>query len=235
MDAQTLRAKIDADDGLSGIATQVDMDSLSTSNDPAHGPPHLLRVALWTLRLGEGRIDSREGIAAALLHDFINIPKDDPRRNQASALSAEAARPLLAVGGFTPEAIDRIAAAIRDHSFSRGATPKGPLGCALQDADRLEALGAIGLMRCVATGQKMGSGFFHPDDPWAERRELNDRAYSVDHLFTKLFSLSDTMCTEPGRREAVRRTRFLHAFITSLGDELGYPKPNQTKHSTDVP
>src|SRR5690606_30561874 len=115
-------------------------------------------------------------IAAALLHDIVNVPKDSPLRAQASELCAtEAARMLAEISrslsaawpaahpfpatvaggpgpdphsapriegglGFTPHVIADIAQAIRDHSFSRGATPESALGRALQDADRLEAV-----------------------------------------------------------------------------------------------
>jgi uncharacterized protein len=127
--------------------------------------------------------------------------------------------------GLPPAAGARIAAAIRDHGFSRGAVPEGPLGDALQDADRLEALGAIGLLRCVSTGVRMGGAWFDPDDPWARGRTLDESRYSVDHFFTKLLGLPETMRTGAGRAEAVRRAGFLRAFLGALGDELGHGAP----------
>ncbi|MDP6945175.1 MAG: HD domain-containing protein, partial [Myxococcota bacterium] len=138
--ADLLRA-IDSDEGLSRILT---LARATLDDDPGHNLDHALRVALWTLRLGGEEIDRREGIAAALLHDLVNLPKDAPDRHLASERSAEAALPHLARAGFDATSRGRIHDAIRDHSFSRGARPSGPLGCALQDADRLEALGAIG-------------------------------------------------------------------------------------------
>ena len=68
----------------------------SQDGDPGHDLEHCLRVAGWTLRCGEGRVDPREAIAAALLHDAVNVPKNDPRRAEASVLSAEKARSILA-------------------------------------------------------------------------------------------------------------------------------------------
>lgn len=198
-------------------------DAELATPDPSHDTAHLLRVALWTLRLGADHVNPREAVAAALLHDAVHVPKDSPDRARASELAADFARERLAALGFAPDAVVRIAAAVRDHSFSRGAVPEDALGCALQDADRLEALGAIGWLRCISTGVRMRAEWFHPDDPWAASRALDDRRYSVDHLFTKLLGLPATMRTAAGHAEAERRAALLRAFADQLGEELGAP------------
>lgn len=193
--------------------------------DLTHDTAHLRRVALWTLRLGGSAVDSREAVAAALLHDAVNPPKDSPERRFASERSAELARVRLPELGFSAEAVDRISDAVRDHSFSRGAVPQTALGCALQDADRLEALGAIGLLRCVSTGVRMGGAWFDGQDPWAQHRPLDDAAFSLDHFATKLLKLPATMRTDAGRAEAEQRAAFLWAFMVQLGHELGQAPP----------
>ena len=214
-----LLAYISSDPALSSLLELVSADD----GDASHDLGHLLRVALWTARIGGGAVDPREAVAAALLHDYVNVPKSSPDRARASELCAEAARPLLAGAGFDDAAVVRMTDAIRDHSFSRGAVPTEHLGMALQDADRLEALGAIGIARTFATGQRMGSKFFHPEDPFAVERELDDRSFAVDHFYAKLLGLSETMLTHAGRAEARRRTAVLSAFLDALGDELGIP------------
>ena len=221
-----LEARIAADPALAVLLDESRArDAAAALPDPTHDTAHALRVAHWTLRLGGTEADAREAIAAALLHDAVNPPKDSPERSLASARSAEAARERLAALGFTADSVERICVAIRDHSFSRGAVPATPLGRALQDADRLEALGAIGLLRCISTGVRMGGAWFHTDDPWAEARPLDDASYSVDHFFTKLLTLPATMRTEAGRAEADRRVAFLREFLAHLGVELGRPAP----------
>jgi uncharacterized protein len=195
--------------------------------DPTHDAAHLLRVAAWTLRLGGAAVDFREAVAAALLHDAVHVPKDSPERARASELAAAHAVERLAALGFSPDAVTRVAEAVRDHSFSRGAVPQGPLGCALQDADRLEALGAIGLLRTISTGVRMGAEWFHPEDPFARGRALDDRRYSVDHFHAKLLGLPATMRTEAGRAEAERRVALLRGFLDALADELGGPGPGR--------
>jgi uncharacterized protein len=222
MTTPELLATIEADAALASLLAEARArDAALEVADPAHDAAHALRVALWTLRLGGGSVDAREAVAAALLHDAVSVPKNSPQRGQASALAADFARGRLAALGFSPGAIERIACAIRDHSFSRGALPEGPLGEALQDADRLEALGAIGLLRCVSTGVRMGGAWFDADDPWATSRPLDDVRYSVDHFFTKLLGLPETMRTAAGRAEAEHRAAFLRDFLSRLGEELG--------------
>ena len=193
--------------------------------DAAHDVGHLLRVGDWTLRIlreeKDGQpLDERVAIAAALLHDIVNVPKTDAARSGASGRSASVASEILSRYRFGADEIALIAAAIRDHSYTRGKTPESALGRALQDADRLEALGAIGICRCIATGVRFGAAFFDAADPWANNRALDDTRFSVDHFFTKLLRLPSTLLTPTGRAEAFRRVEQMHAFLGELGSEL---------------
>jgi len=221
-----LETSIAEDASLRAIRAEIERRAREAADgDAAHDLGHLLRVALWTMRLGEADgVDPRLAIAAALLHDVVNVPKSSPDRTRASAMCAEVARELLPRHGFTPDEVELVSGAVLDHSYSRGATPRTPLGCALQDADRLEALGAIGLMRCISTGSRMSSRYFDDADPFAEARPLDDVRYSIDHFYTKLLGLPATMRTEAGRREAERRAAFLRAFLSELAHELGRPQ-----------
>jgi len=219
-----LLQRIHADPALTALLAEARARD-GAAPDPTHDTGHALRVALGTIRLGGSAVDAREAIAAALLHDAVNPPKDSPERALASERSAALAQATLPAHGFAPEAVTRIADAIRDHSWSRGAVPQTPLGCALQDSDRLEALGAIGLLRCVSTGVRMGGAWFDPDDPWAESRSLDDTRFSVDHFATKLLALPATLRTAAGRAEAEQRAAFLRAFLDQLAQELGRPQP----------
>ena len=197
------------------------------AHDPAHDVDHLLRVAVATMSL-DPSLDRTEAICAALLHDVVNLPKDHPERALASKRSADEARRALA-GALSSEAIERIAMAIEDHSFSAGRVPRSPLGEALQDADRLEALGALGIARTFSTGVRMNARYFDPEDPWAERRALDDKAFSVDHFFTKLLRLPETFRTNLGRLEAERRVAIMRTFLDALGDEIGTPRPTPSE------
>jgi len=209
---------IESDASLSGLRAAI-VGVLD--DDPGHDLEHCLRVAGWAIQCADEDVDPRECVAAALLHDLVNLPKDHPERASASARSASEARSILPRHGFDPAAVERIARAVEDHSFSRGAIPRDPLGDALQDADRLEALGALGLLRTISTGTRMGARYFHAADPWGHDRPLDDRRFSVDHFFTKLLTLPETLRTPVGRAEARVRASFLAAFLDQLSAELG--------------
>jgi uncharacterized protein len=219
----TIRHQIDSDPVLAKLFIEVRQ---RFDADAAHDIGHLLRVADWTVTLGDG-IERRTCIAAALLHDIVNVPKNHAARSTASERSAEVARALLPPVGFDASTTDLIADAVVDHSFSRGGVPRSALGKALQDADRLEALGAIGVFRCIATGVRFDAQFFDADDPWAVRRPLDDRRFSVDHFFTKLLTLPATFQTTADRQEAERRVQIMYALLDALGDELGMPHDDQ--------
>jgi uncharacterized protein len=221
-DLRDVEAFVAGDRGLTFLFAEA---KRGLGDDPAHDARHVLRVGLWTTRLIPDATPPRLSVAAALLHDVVNPPKDSPLRSKASELSAERAFDLLPKAGFDAAETALGAEAIRTHSFSRGETPKSPLGDALQDADRLEALGALGLFRLIATGVRLNSALFDQDDPWARRRPLDDRRFGVDHLFTKLFKIPEAMRTPLGAAEARRRVLLLRAFATALGEEIGVPAP----------
>jgi len=117
--------------------------------DPAHDLAHLDRV--WAnaqvIARDEGDVDLRVLLAAAYLHDLVNLPKDAPNRTQASSLSAEAAAPILHDLGFSEAGIAAAGHAITAHSFSAGITPENIEAKILRDADRLDAL-EIGRASC---------------------------------------------------------------------------------------
>lgn len=189
-------------------------------DDSAHDIAHFERVAIWTSKLVEHNTDLRLVIAAAYLHDYVNVPKNSPDRNKASELSANKARKILPNYGFSDDETATICDAILNHSFSRGTRPETHLGLALQDADRLESLGVLGIMRTISTGVRMGAQYFHPTDPFAKSRDLDDMKYSVDHFYNKLFKLPELMNTKRGREEASRRVKIMKEFLHCLEQEL---------------
>ncbi|MFC4638000.1 HD domain-containing protein [Deinococcus hohokamensis] len=190
--------------------------------DAAHDDAHLCRVAVWTRRCAPQEPPAL-AVAAALTHDVVNLPKNHPQRAQASTLAAQAVLEALPDLGFSPAEAGAVALAVRDHSFSRGAVPETRLGAALQDADRLDALGALGILRVATVGGHLGRALLDPADPWCQSREPDDQTYSVDHFFTKLLRLSTSFQTDVGRAEAQRRTAVMHAFLAQLGEEIGVP------------
>ena len=110
--------------------------------------------------------------------------------------------------------------AVASHSWSGGGTPATLEAAVVQDADRLEALGAIGVARVFATGASFGAGLWHPEDPWAEGRDLDDKAWSLDHFERKLLKLDADMKTRSGRDLAKSRQGAMLAYLEALRSEL---------------
>ncbi|HCI6553091.1 TPA: hydrolase, partial [Klebsiella quasipneumoniae subsp. quasipneumoniae] len=90
----------------------------------------------------------------------------------------------------------------------------------VQDADRLESLGAIGLARVFAVAGALNTILFDADDPFADRRALDDRKYALDHFQCKLLRLPETMQTAGGRAMAQHNARFLVEFMAKISAEL---------------
>lgn len=197
--------------------------------DVAHDMAHLRRVLGLARRIAleEGPHDPMVVTAAALLHDLVSLPKDQPDRASASRMAAAEALRLLRSMGFEERLLPGVSHAIEAHAFSAGIAPDTPEARALQDADRLDALGAIGIARCFAVGGSLGRALVDPDDPLAERRALDDAAWVLDHFQTKLLRLPGTMTTATGRRLAEERAAFVGAFMLRMAEECADPSPGR--------
>jgi len=138
----------------------------------------------------------------------------------AVVLNSFSGRNIRTLCGDSKPLLPEVRHAIEAHSYSAGIAPRTPEAKVVQDADRLDALGAIGLARCIAVGSALGRPVYEPEDPFCRTREPDDRGASVDHFYTKLLNLAGTMQTAAGRREAERRTAFLRAFLAQLETEI---------------
>lgn len=192
------------------------------ASDPAHDITHVTRVVQNTLILTEAENGNTAiSIPAAWLHDCVSVAKDSPLRKQASKLAADEAVRFLESINYPPELLPQIYHAIEAHSFSANIPTQTLEAAIVQDADRLEAVGAIGIARCFLTGGSMGTPLYEPSDPFADDRELDDRRFTLDHFYCKLLGLADTMKTEAGKAEAIKRTDYMKAFLQQLGMEIG--------------
>jgi len=191
--------------------------------DASHDVFHARRVKLNTQAIANLEGDGNLHIltAAAYLHDLVNLPKNAPNRAQASRLSANAAEPILKQLDFNAVDIKAVQHCIEAHSFSAGISPETIDAKILQDADRLESLGALGIARTFYIAAKMNSELFHGEDPFAINRELDDKRYAVDHFKVKLLTLADTMQTDAGKTIALQRTTSMRSFLDALADEIG--------------
>lgn len=189
--------------------------------DAAHDLEHIYRVVANARRLtvAEGA-DWMVVLPAAWWHDCVVVPKSSPQRTLASRLAGAQAVAWLEEAQWPHGRLDEIRHAIEAHSFSAKIAPTTLEAKVVQDADRLDALGAIGLSRTLLLGAEMQRIFYDANDPFCENRPPNDGIYTLDHLYAKLLTLEDTMQTEAGKREARERTEFLRQFLAQLAREI---------------
>jgi len=193
----------------------------TVQRDSAHDLAHVARVARHAEALARAvGADVRVCVAAAWLHDLEWLPKNHPEASLCAARSARLIPALLeevGLGALT----GAVARAVEEHPFSLGRAPSTLEAAVLQDADRLDAIGAIGVARCFATGGSFGGALWHADDPFAETgRPLDDKAFSLDHFERKLLQLAGAMNTDAGRARAAERHATMQGFINALRDEL---------------
>ncbi|MGF6771480.1 uncharacterized protein P3T18_003967 [Paraburkholderia sp. GAS199] len=189
--------------------------------DGSHDTSHLQRV--WknasAIQAEEGG-DAHVLFAATLLHDCVTVEKNSPLRAQASRLSAEKAARVLTTSGWSDARIAAVSHAIEAHSFSAGVAPRSVEARTLQDADRLDALGMLGVARCFYVAGRLGRPLYDPADPHATHRPLDDTRYTLDHFHTKLLKLSSGFQTSAGARMAALRHARLQRFLDEFADEI---------------
>ena len=194
-------------------------------NDGAHDIAHLQRVwqSASQLLASHPEADALVVMAACYLHDLVNLPKNHPERHLASRQAAALACRELASAGFPADKLAAVGHAIEAHSFSAAIAPQTLEAQIVQDADRLDALGAVGLARLFYTAGKMDSELAHPADPQALHRAPDDRRYALDHITVKLATLPATMQTAAGRALGEQRLAWLMQFRDTFLAEWGTP------------
>ena len=210
---------------LAAIETQA--RELCHNHDAAHDAAHLMRVVanarliLACERTATPDLAAFVIFAACWLHDVVQLPKGSGRPGESARRSAACARALLEQLGVDQERAGHVAAAVRTHSYSGGERPATLEAAIVQDADRLDALGAVGVARLFVVAGTLGSALYHLDDPRAERRPLADARYALDHITTKLVKLPDLMNTASARRIADERLVYILAYRDQFLSEVG--------------
>lgn len=193
------------------------------TSDGSHDLSHTLRVWRNAARIasGEGGCDLELLVAAVILHDCVAVEKNSPLRSQASRLAASRAVEICAPLGFSGTRLDGLAHAISTHSFSAGLRAETLEARILQDADRLDAIGAIGIARCCYVAGRLGTALYDQGDPTASNRMPNDAAFALDHFEAKLFKLAGSFQTASGTAMASARDARMRIFVADLLAEIG--------------
>lgn len=193
-------------------------------NDPVHGYDHILRVYRMVERLAQAEDADMEIVrAAALLHDAEGPLTGDSRADHQLA-SAEFARQILEAEDWPDERIAAVQHCIRAHRFRDDREqPKTIEAQVLFDADKLDAIGAIGAVRVIAYAVLDEQHLFsEPSEQFLKRGEkLPGEAHTPyhEHLF-KLSKLKDRMFTGSGKEIAEARHKYLEGFFAQLHAEL---------------
>lgn len=191
------------------------------AEDAAHSIEHIERVVVSAKKFALAEnADLDIVVAAAWLHDCVSVRKDSPLRSKASQLAAQKAAEFLSGLGRSESFIADVCHAIEAHSFSAGITPTSLEAQIVQDADRIDALGAIGIARCILVSASLNADLYCPQDPLCLRREPDDSNYCIDHFHTKLFKIAKTLNTDSARKEAEARVQFMQQFLSQLDREV---------------
>jgi uncharacterized protein len=190
-------------------------------HDSGHDIGHITRV-LKSARLIAAQHGGRLEviIPAVWLHDIVNLPKDSPNRTMASRMAADKAIEILAQHHYPALYLEGIHHAIAAHSFSANIEATTLEAKIVQDADRLDGLGAIGIARCMAVNGALGRALFHPTDPLATNRTPDDTLYALDHFQVKLYRMAETLHTATARTMAQDRIAFMKTFAAEIAQSL---------------
>jgi uncharacterized protein len=194
------------------------------NQSPAHDFEHIIRVYKNAEMISkqEESVDLDIVLAAALLHDLVVYPKGSSKTINSADDSAEIAKKiLLEYKNYPREKIEKVADAIRTHSYSKRLVPETLEGKILQDADRLDAIGAIGIARTFSVGGSENRSLYNPTDPFYEsERQLDDMQWTLDHIKKKLMILKNSMYTKTAKKIVEERTEFMELFLNQLGKEI---------------
>ncbi len=192
-----------------------------TQGDPSHDFQHAFRVYQLAKKIGTiEKADMDILVPAALFHDIIVYPKNDPRSKNETRESAELISIVLQkTKSYPQKKIDQVVECITQCSFSKGILPDLLEARILQDADRLEATGAISIMRTFSSGGQMQVPFYDPADPFCKNGCTAFRS-SLDLFYQRLLIVEKRMHTKLAKRIAKRRTIFLKKFLSELRMEL---------------
>jgi len=196
-----------------------EIQTMYNEADPAHDFSHIMRVYNNAQIIGEKEgADMEVLLLAALLHD---AGEGSKLSNSTESQRSRIVDDFLMKIGHSSEVRQKVLYAVDAHRFSKGVVPATLEAKILQDADRLDAMGAIGIARVFATGGTLGRALYNPDDPFCRTREPDDRKWNLDHFFKKLLKLESGMHTKTARELASQRAEVLKRYLSDLEREIG--------------
>ena len=194
-----------------------------SDDDPSHDFYHALRVmknAEFIAKKENADLDIV--IPAALFHDVVNYPKNDPRAKTATDKSALVAEEVLNKLNYSKDKIEKVKHCISTCSFSKGFKHELLEAQIVQDSDGLESTGAISIMRNFCSSGTMKIPLYNPEDPFCVNRNPVSLNHALDLFYSRLLKVKDRMYTETAKKIAEKRTKFLYSFLEELKEELEF-------------
>lgn len=196
-------------------------DVCENNPDPSHDILHVNRVVSLAKKIGQlEKANLDIVIPAAYLHDCVYLSKTDERRSLSSKISADHAVSLLKTWNYPEKFHAEIHHAIVAHSFSANIPTETIEAKVVQDADRLDAMGAVGIFRCFSFSGLAKKPFYFPEDPFCKQRNPDEKTNALDHFYTKLLNLFSKLNTDSARIEGKKRMETMNHFLKSLEDEI---------------
>lgn len=184
---------------------------------------HVYRV--WKLSITIGKLEGADMLVVelgALLHDIADAKFNDGNED----LGPEMTKQFLVHQGVDPKIIDLVEAIVRDISFKNtfsGEVSRSKELNVVQDADRLDAMGAIGIARTFNYGGYQGNVMYDPHLPprvnMTKEEYKKGKSTTINHFYEKLLLLKDTMNTATGKRLAEERHQFMLTFLETFFQE----------------
>lgn len=179
---------------------------------------HIERVYKNALHIAKGeKVDLLIVELAALLHDIADYKFHDGDEEIGGIVASDWLRSI----GVNEQTVLKVKEIIDNMSF-KGSFSKGGIelsleGKVVQDADRLDAIGAIGISRAFAYGGKFDREIYNPEIEPANYQTVeqykNNKSTSINHFYEKLLLLKDKMNTETGKRIAEKRHAFMEMYL----------------------
>ncbi len=189
--------------------------------DLAHDLLHVKRVVKLAFEIAiEEQAELNVVLPAAWLHDCLSYPKNHALRSLSSLHAADKAIIFLRSIDYPEQYLLPIHHAISAHSVSGGLMADTLEAQIVQDADRLDALGAIGIARCIQVSSQLQRPLYSPEDAFVVDREVDDQRFTIDHFYKKLLKLAASMNTEVGKKIALQRTQFIESYLQQLALEI---------------
>ncbi len=181
-----------------------------------HDKSHVERVYNLALRIAEEE-NADLGIvkAAVLLHDIARAMEDEGKIEDHATEGAKIARKVLEEADFPKEKIDKVIHCIEAHRFKKGMEAESLEAKILQDADRLDIIGAIGLARVFTRGGWSNMPIYDPSIPPKEKYDGKSLT-SVNHIYEKILKVKDTINTNTAKKIAEERYKFVEEFLERL-------------------